>query len=352
MIGRFLYINALAVLVACGLMPTPCQSSMADIHAITVYLFDGTLGRADLDPYLIANLPAIKDAGFNAIYLPAIWADFDPSPMMKPRTYNAAAFRNARSALALIRAAGLKALVGLNYVGVGFAPDFGTALPAKEACNWAVTPAVYAAFEEYVTAFMSRLTADSDIMSLMVFTESAEGCGHATKDAARAVADQLQETIGSLPSRLPGALRTKWNIGYHDYSIVNLGWGNGVGPIALPIEFNFISMVAYNVTSVAELDARVKRFSTLYPNEPLIIGEMGANGCDDESAQATTDARLVAYAVAHGYGFNLWGWVAGGGAPDAAAQECSNPNYGGLSINNPDGSPRQAKQAVKAALKQ
>ena len=121
MIGRFLYINALAVLVACGLMPTPCQSSMADIHAITVYLFDGTLGRADLDPYLVANLPAIKDAGFNAIYLPAIWADFDPSPMEIPRTYNPTAFRNVRSSLALIRTAGMKALVGLNYVGVGFA---------------------------------------------------------------------------------------------------------------------------------------------------------------------------------------------------------------------------------------
>ena len=162
----------------------------------------------------------------------------------------------------------------------------------------------------------------------------------------------VTENIGSLPSRLPGALRAKWNIGYHDYSIVNLGWGNEVGPIALPVEFNFVSMVAYNVTSVSELDARTKRFSTLYPNEPLIIGEMGANGCNDESGQATTDAWLAAYAVAHGYGFNLWGWVAGGGAPDAAVQECSNPNYGGLSITNPDGSPRKAKQAVEVLLKQ
>jgi hypothetical protein len=352
LISRFLSIIVLSVLVACGLIPNPGQPKMADLHAITVYLLDGTLGKADLVPYLIANLPAIKDAGFNTIYLPAVWADFDPSPMATPQTYRATAFQNAQSALAAIRGAGMKALVGLNYIGVGFAPDFGTALPAAQACDWAITPSVYAAFERYVAAFMNQMLNNRDIMSLMVFTEAAEGCGRGIQAAGPAVAFQLQKTLGSLPARLPPALRAKWTLGYHDYSSVNLGWGNGVGPIALPNEFDFVSMVAYNVATIAELDARAARFLALYPNKPLMIGEMGSNGCHNETDQATTDELLVDYALAHGHGFNLWGWVPGGGAPEAGMQECANPNYGGLAITNPDCSPRRAELAVKTLLKQ
>ena len=343
----------LLLLAACGLPQTP-QQRLAVTHATTVYLLDGTLGKPGLAPYLSTNLPAIKAAGFNAVYIPAVWADFDPSPIVSPRSYNAAGFADAKAALTVIRSAGMRAVTGLNYVGPGFAPDFGAVLPDAQACDWARTPVVYAAFEQYVAEFMSEMAADSDILSLMVFTESAEGCGQATQAAAPTVALQLQKTLGSLPSRMPPLLRFTWNIGYHDYTIVNLGWGNGVGPIAMPNPFDFVSMVAYNVGTTAELDARSARFAALYPGVPLFVGEMGVNGCSappgvGEAGQATGDAILAQWALAKGHGFSVWGWPASGGASDETL-ECSNPVFGGLAITNADGTPRAAVAAIKAVL--
>ena len=346
------FLALLTLLSACGIL-TPRQS-ISTVHATTIYLLDGTLGRAGLAPYLSANLPAIKAAGFNAVYIPAIWADFDPSPLASPRAYSTAAFADAKAALDLLRASKMRTVVGLNYVGPGFAPNFGPVLPDAQACDWARTPPVYAAFEQYAAEFMTQLSSYSDMLSLMVFTESAEGCGLATQAAAPAVALQLQTTLGSLPSRLPPLLRLMWTIGYHDYTIVNLGWGNGVGPIALPSEFDFVSMVAYNVSTTTELDTRAGRFTALYPATPLYVGEMGTNGCATapgvgEAGQATNDALLVQWALAHDHGLNLWGWPASGGSPDESL-ECSNPVFGGLAITNADGTPRSAVAAVKALL--
>lgn len=339
---RVLLVAAMASLAAsCNIIKPPPASP--PLRATTVYILGGTLGSASLPGYLRANLPAVKDIGFDSVYLPAIWADFDPAPFSSP--YNAVAFNNARAALSEVRAAGMRALIGLNYVGVGFAPDFGSELPPDQACNWAVTPPVYAKFEKYATQVMLEYQAFHDITQLMVFTESAEGCGLATPQAAPQVALQLQTTLGSLPSRIPPTMRKIWRWGYHDYSIVNLGWGNGVGPIKLPNQFDFVSMVAYNVSDVAELDARAGRFAALYPGSPLLVGESGANGCPGASPpQATVDSIIVSWALQHRYGVNVWGW------PNAGEAECTNPVYGGYAITNVDGTPNATAAALRLIL--
>jgi hypothetical protein len=339
----------LCVLSACGGSASApnSQTNMRDIHATTIYIIGNTLGTPGLPLYLSTNISTIKDIGFNAVYLPTLWKNFDPNPLNSPRVYDENAFAQTRAVLDFLRSNGLKVLVGLNYVGPGYAPNFGAVLPDAQACDWARTPAIYAAFEQYVQQFLTELASYNDMLSLMVFTESAEGCGLATEAAAPAVAAQLQTTLGSMPSRLPPALRSQWKIGYHDYSIVNLGWGNGVGPIALPNEFDFVSMVAYNVATTSELDTRASRFSTLYPNSPLIVGESGAAACPPPATnetQTTLDVQTILWALNRGFGFNLWGW------PNAGAAECTNPVYGGLALTDTNGVPNQAANSVKRLL--
>ena len=322
----------------CNIIKQPAQP----IRATTVYIVNGTLGSASLPGYLAANLPAMRQIGFTAVYLPAVWADFDPSPI--GGQFNAVAFANAKMALDQISAAGMKAWVGLNYVGVGYAPDFGVLMPKDKACDWARIPEVYASFERYVVEALNQYRLYKDILQFMVFTEGAEGCGLATPEAAPSVALFLQTTLGSLPTRIPPEIRRLWKIGYHDYSIVNLGWGNGVGPIATPNPFDFVSMVAYNTSDPIELDARAGRFKALY-STPLVVGEAGANGCPGANPpQDVADSQLVSWALSRGYGFNIWGW------PNAGAAECTNPVYGGYALTDQNGVPNAAAVAISKVL--
>jgi hypothetical protein len=99
------------LLVAACNLPEPVRPPL---HATTVYIVNGTLGSANLPAYLEANLPAMKRTGFDSVYLPAVWRDFDPMPLTGP--YNSAAFANARTALSVVRKAGMRALVGLSLI--------------------------------------------------------------------------------------------------------------------------------------------------------------------------------------------------------------------------------------------
>ena len=297
---------------ACNL-PEPKRPPL---HATTVYIVNDILGSAGLPAYLQATLPAVKQTGFDLVYLPAVWRDFDPTPLTGP--YNNTAFADARAALSVLRNAGMRALVGLNYVGVGYAPDFGGVLPPDQACNWAITPQVYVAFERYAQQVMKEYAAFSDMLQLMVFTEGAEGCGLATPQAAPAVAQQLQTTLGSLPTRLPAMLRAQWRLGYHDYSIVNLGWGNGIGRLLHPIPS--ILSVCLPITWTARRARHQGLSIQSLVALPLIVGEAGAHGCPGATPpQAAVDSLIVSWAVSRRYGFNIWGW------PNAGAAECTNP---------------------------
>lgn len=329
---------ALLFLAACALAQPPVTA----LRGTTIYRIDATLGRAPLADLLTATLPAIKASGFNAVFIPAVWADFDPKPMATPRAYNQAAFNNAVEALAVIRRYGMQALVGLDYIGVGWGPDLGSVA----ACDWAVNPATYKAFEQYAGHFLSEMMPYADTLRPFVFTEGAEGCGQTGPDQAVAVAARLRGTLGSLPARLPPLVRAAYSVGYHDYSIINLGWGGGASPIAAPNPFDWLSMAVYNVDSEAEIDRRAMRFRALYPMSPLIVAELGASACAPYSAgsQVANLTMGAKYAVAHGMGFNVWGWL------NHNPNEC-NPGYGGLAITDAGGMPGPAAQALRAMLK-
>ena len=316
------------------------------VRSTAVYRLDATFGRAPLAALLEQVIPGIKAAGFNAVWIPAVWADFDPSPLALPRTYNQAAFTNARAALDVLRANGMKALVGLDYVGVGWAPNFSPVLSPAQACDWSVNTVTYAAFEQYAAEFLTRLIGYSDVVRPLVFTEGAEGCGQADPAHAVAVAARLRSTLGSLPNRMPLPVRMAFSMGYHDYSMITLGWANGASPIATPNPFDWLSSVAYNVATVGELDARQARWRALYPSTPMILGEVGANGCGagGEARQAVLNTMAAKYALDHGMGFSVWGWLNHG------ADECTNASYGGLAITNADGTLRQSAVSLKALI--
>lgn len=328
--------------------PTPPASFIADMRAVTPYLLNGRLGQGNnitID-YLTANLPAIKNVGFNAIYLPLIWMDFDPNPIASPRTYNEAAFNDLRSIISLLRANGMKLVSGLDYVGDGFAPNIGV-----QACAWSTTPSVYASFEQYVSYLLTSV-GNGDMWLPMVFTEGAEGCGMVGPQFGPQVALQLQTTLGSLPSRLPPATRAAFRIGYHDYTLIAKGWGRGNSPIASPISFDWVSMAAYNADVSTMTDMR-SRFAALYPATPFAVMELGSSSCPapySDQTQAAGDVAGVQYALANGYGFNVWGWTPGGNIPPY--DDCTNPVYGGLAITNPDGSLKSAAQQLKLLLSQ
>ncbi|MBK8011054.1 MAG: hypothetical protein IPK13_06865 [Deltaproteobacteria bacterium] len=318
---------------------SPCCGH-PQLRSVTFY--DHGSSSAQRYVHIESALPAIRRAGFNALWLVSPWTQYNPRPLVAPPEYSPDEFRELRRLLTLLRANGMRALIGLNYLGSGWAPD------GIDACTWITDPVMYAAFETYVARFLQEIREFSDLAYILVFTENAEPCGMANADSAVALAELLRATLGSLPHRLDPALRAEFRIGYHDYSLINLGWAGGDSPIASPMGFDFLSMVAYGLDRLsdteiaAEIDRRAGRFRALYPSTPLIIGESGASACDGNDANQARVARaIVEHATSHGMGSNIWGW-----RPGPPGQECVNPVFGGLAVTNQDGSIKQAVDAI------
>gem|GEM_PF-4139200 len=340
-----------------GALADPNKASGAPavdtIRSVTVYSTSGTLGDSGLYPYLEKTLPAIKANGFNTIWFVTVWTNFDPTPLAPNHQYNSQAFENTRQVLSLLQRNNMRAIIGLNYLGTGWSPDFNNdgRRDATDFCDWLSNPSKYQSFERYTQQFLSEISDYHNIVYPTVFTENSEPCGWADTAHAKQLATLLRSTLGSLPTRMPAKIRPQFTFGYHDYSIINLGWGNGDSPIASPNPYDFVSMVGYGMDNVAnnqiavELDARAARFKNLYPKMPLLIGEAGATNCNNQDAnQARVDLQIAAYAKKRNYGLNIWGWQ-----PGPPAGDC-NPNlaYGGLALTNQDGSLKKAAKDLKA----
>lgn len=294
---------------------------------------------------IVPQLPAIKDAGFNTVWVTNPWMHYNPKPLANPPVYNDASFAELTRVLQLLKDNGMKAILPLDYLGEGWSPE------GIDACKWSVDPAMYRSFETYVTAFLRRIEPYHDMVYILLFTEGAEPCS--LKGDSTAVASALQSTLGSLPSRLPANLRSEFTFGYHDYSLINLGESSS-SLFPSPIPYDFLSMVAYGLNKKTndelrqEIDQRANRFRSLYPQTPLIIGEFGASTCTpyDEDNQLRVDQTIISQAIERGYGFNLWGWA----SPPSHDTDCQAPEFGGLGLTNYDGSFRKAINALKNAL--
>lgn len=322
------------------------------IKSVTYYDISKSPPYSNSDLNLV--LPEIQRTGLNTIWLVNPWATLNPQPFNQPPTYNEASFRSLLDTLQTLKTHNMRAIVGLNYLGPGWAPE------GINACEWVKEPTNYQAFVHYATEFLTRIQDYSDMTYIMVFTENSVPCSlepHYEPDKAHQVTQLFQQTLGNFPTQLPNDLRAKFSIGYHDFTLINRNWGNGESPIASPNPFDFVSMLGYaledtNMESLPESDIqnisniRAQRFRALYPNLPLVMGKFGASSCNNKDVnQARVISAGVTWAKNNHYGFNVWGWKPGPGA-----EECTNPVYGGLAITNQDGTPKPAIDKLQKLL--
>jgi hypothetical protein len=209
---------------------------------------------------------------------------------------------------------------------------------------------------------------DAYVVLVFVMTENAFSYREIVADP-RSASQIIRRTLGNIPRQITPSVRQAFQFGYHDSMLINLGLVTSLGdsPIAFPNPFDFVSMVAYPVLPgyafptqsgsypdpsayPAELTLRASRFRSLYPSIPLIIGEMGYPSCQavgGETEQSAADNALISYALANGYGFNLWSW--GANLLDySLSQPCGTLTYGLL---RPDASQKPSYATVHHLLK-
>lgn len=278
------------------------DSELAGLHSVTYYPSPAS------DKELNSWLAELKQTGFNSLWLVNAWKDFNPRPLANPPVYDDAAFLRLTQTLDLLRQNNMKAILPLNYVG-----------PAPEginACRWTVDLPMYQAFETYVNEFLRRIEPYSDMVYILFFTEGSEPCIPGI--GAKQMAALLRPTLGSLPQRLDPQLRSKFKIGYHDYSLINLNWASGESPIQMPLSYDFLSGNAYDFETktdqeiIGGLNSRRDNFKKIYPFTPFIMGEFGAFPCNDSTRenQARVLKTGIQYLLDQNLGFNIWQWQA------------------------------------------
>src|SRR5581483_11852283 len=96
-------------------------------------------------------LPGIAAAGFNTVWLVLPWWQFEPRPLATPPAYDERSFDALRRVLNDLAGRNMHAIIGLDYLGRGWAPM------GIDACRWLVTPRYENAFERYVRGFLERI---------------------------------------------------------------------------------------------------------------------------------------------------------------------------------------------------
>jgi hypothetical protein len=377
--GSFDYSTIKSVTYTIGVCDTYCRTLVGTDPVGDVVLFQ-------------QQLPAIKDAGFNAVYIPSAWYQFEPTALPSPQ-YNDVFFNHLRQKLALLRANHMQAIIPLNYYGAGWTP--GGIAPGFDMLQ---DPQQYAAFENYVHEFLSRISDYSDVAMVMVFTEGTElsdddvingasfkngvycggqrytsGYAYTYSDCFRPTyAQTLRNTLGSIPTRLPADLK-KFRFGYHDYSLINIAYGKGSYPIASPNPFDFFSATLYpeywdaNILAEAqtspstftaaianEIATRLGRFKQLYPGTPVILGESGRSTCYADAApggdveQGVVDGAIIKAALSQGFGFNIWDWNFARGYENGVPWSCKAGL--GYDLLKADGTPRATLSTIKQLL--
>lgn len=336
----------------------------SQIKSVTYHV--NGLGKVALKNQLEADIPTIKRAGFNTVWLVYPWVYFDPNPTLTPRTYNQTSFDNLKSTLEVLKRNNMQAILPLQYFGPGWAP---TGINSQ---NWIQDPVTYPLYKQFVNEFMRQILPYSNITLLLFHTEGAT-VGNDWTDAVKN-ARSIRATLGNIPTQLDPTLRSKFRIGFHDFILINLDWSTCLGtdiksipnhcgssiesPIASPNPFDFISMVGYetlgsfngataswtqtsNDSIRANLQARADRFRQLYPTTPLIMGEYGYRGCENSpNEQARIVKTATQFALDNAIGFNLWGWKTSLG-------ECSLAALDGLAITNQNGTLTPAAKELK-----
>jgi len=316
-------------------------SPYSDVRSVTWYSL--TVTYAEYLEALRVQIPRMRRAGFNTVWLVTPWRDLNPKPFASPPVYHDENFAGLLGVLEDLRANGMRAFLGLNYLGTGWAPK------GIDACRWVTEPRMYRAFEVYVREFLRRTKASADVALILFFTETAVPCHLNPAADGATITALMRPTLGSLPLRLPQKLRAQFLIGYHDF-ITAEGWALD-SPMVTPAPFDFQSGGVYGLETRTdqeirkEIKLRARRFKTLFPGLPLVMGELGAYSCgpDEDANQSRVLLAMVKQARNLKLGVNIWNWQ------PATPRGCAQVGAGnGLNIVNQDGSPRPAALALAA----
>ena len=281
-------------------------SELASLHSTTYYPSPASVQE------LNSWLSEIKQTGFNALWFVSSWKDFNPRPLANPSVYNDSTFLKLTQILDLLRQNNMKAILPLNYIGPP-APE------GIDVCRWAIDLTAYQAFETYVNEFLRRIESYSDMVYILFFSEGAEPCVLNIYNDAKQIASLLRPTLGSLPQRIDSRLRSKFKIGYHDFTLINHNWANGESPIQMPLSYDFLSFATYDQEAKTDqeiidtLNFHSNNFNKLYPFTSAIVGEFGALPCNDvNNSSRENQARVLKVGIQHlltkNLGFNVWQW--------------------------------------------
>lgn len=366
--------------------PRDVQREIESVRSFTYYAPARNWANFDLQAFA-ESLDGMKGAGANTVWLVLPWFDFQPQALPAP-VWDEKALRNLDGAVGLAEKRGMKVILPLCYLGVGWSPK------GIDARFWTLDPTYYHAFEKYALELIRRLSAHGNLL-LMLYTEGSEpstadlrgsplavqsfrawcrGCngdvGYWNKrwgtkytwatlqplgpdvgalawiDHWRWVADLLVKTHGELARKIKAQVGQKALLGYHEYSLINLNWAEGESPIPKDNPYDFLSMVHYSGLEQAtvektrqEMKEKLARFRRLYPKMPLMVGESGADtyhfGFRD---QARAAEAVLGFAREEKLGINWWMWR---DFTNADLVQCS------LGVLEVDGKPKPAHVAIK-----
>lgn len=326
--------------------PTFQPININGIRSVTYWDPNKRLGcSADLKNDLAAQIPKIKETGFNAVWLVSWWECFSPQAFPAPK-YDSQAFGRVREILQLLKDNNLKAVLPLNYVATipGTSVDFCSILRYRKGSD-----SGYAALTDYVRQYLTEIEQYSDTTVIMLFTEGMV-CD-AYENPPIQSSQLLRTTLGRLPLDLPQALRNKFTIGFHDFVF---RWSEPAAlttqtaPTPTPSPYNFFSYAFYApddsyLEYIPTATALGNRLKTYYgQSTPIFNGELGVSYCHFGGAkQSDFTTKLVANAMAQGNGFNVWQWK---------GYSCSSSGADGFYLNDAQQSALPVRNAIKKLL--
>lgn len=336
--------------------PTPVppitKIDINGIKSVTYWDNNARLGCSDtLKQDLEAQLPAIKAAGFNAVWLVSWWGCFSTKAFPAP-VYDAQSFARVRDVLALLKAHNLKAVLPFNYIENipgggenGVYVDFCSVLRYKTATD---EYAGYHALRDFIQKYLTEIQDYSKDVVIMLHTEGV--LCDAYENPPINTSKLLRNTVGRFPLDIPQELRNKYTIGFHDFVY---RWSEPVAltvetaPTPLPSPYDFYSIAWYEnqhyqepYTQMTGWFARLREF---YGQDLKIFnGELGADYCYfSASSQASRIVNLVKFAQSSGNGFNVWQWK---------GHVCGSVGADGFILNDSQGNLLPSGQELKTLL--